>query len=87
MLQNLIPSFPWTALHALHPCAIQGTEGIKFSHLATLTRMSFYAFAIMALAQKFNQDGKKVAKEAFENAQQYQEKKRERVSIKFEFLI
>ena len=42
--------------------------------------MSFYAFAIMALAQKFNQDGKKAAKTAFENAQQYQERKRERVS-------
>ena len=35
-LQNLIPSFPWTAPHALHPGAIQGKEGIKFCHLATL---------------------------------------------------
>ena len=43
-LQNLIPSFPWIAPprpppcapHALHPCAIQGKEGIKFCHLATL---------------------------------------------------
>ena len=35
-LQNLIPSFPWIAPHALHPGAIQGKEGIKFCHLATL---------------------------------------------------
>ena len=35
-LQNLIPSFPWIAPHALHPGAIQGMEGIKFCHLATL---------------------------------------------------
>ena len=34
--QNLIPSFPWIALPALHPGAIQGKEGIKFCHLATL---------------------------------------------------
>ena len=33
---NLIPSFPWIAPHALHPGAIQGKEGIKFCHLATL---------------------------------------------------
>ena len=37
-LQNLIPSFPWIAPHALHPGAIQGKEGIKFCHLATLNR-------------------------------------------------
>ena len=37
-LQNLIPSFPWIAPHALHPGAIQGKEGIKFCHLATLWR-------------------------------------------------
>ena len=35
-LQNVIPSFPWIAPHALHPGAIQGKEGIKFCHLATL---------------------------------------------------
>ena len=35
-LQNLIPSFPWIAPHALHPGAIQGKEGTKFCHLATL---------------------------------------------------
>ena len=35
-LQNLIPSFPWIAPHALHPGAIQGKEEIKFCHLATL---------------------------------------------------
>ena len=35
-LQNLIPSFPWIAPHALHPGAIRGKEGIKFCHLATL---------------------------------------------------
>ena len=35
-LQNLIPSFPWIVPHALHPGAIQGKEGIKFCHLATL---------------------------------------------------
>ena len=35
-LQNLIPSFPWIAPPALHPGAIQGKEGIKFCHLATL---------------------------------------------------
>ena len=35
-LQNLIPSFPWIAPHALHPGAIQGKEGIKFCNLATL---------------------------------------------------
>ena len=34
-LQNLIPSFPWIAPHALHPGAIRGKEGIKFCHLAT----------------------------------------------------
>ena len=34
-LQNLIPSFPWIAPHALHPGAIQGKEGIKFCHLVT----------------------------------------------------
>ena len=28
-LQNLIPSFPWIAPHALHSGAIQGKEGIK----------------------------------------------------------
>ena len=33
MLQNLIPSFPWIA-----PNVIQGKEGIKFCHLATLAR-------------------------------------------------
>ena len=37
-LQNLIPSFPYIAPHALHPGAIQGKEGIKFCHLATLFR-------------------------------------------------
>ena len=35
-LQNLIPSFPWIASHALHPGTIQGKEGIKFCHLAKL---------------------------------------------------
>ena len=35
-LQNVIPSFPWIASHALHPGAIQGKEGIQFCHLATL---------------------------------------------------
>ena len=35
-LQNLIPSFPWIAPHTLNPGAIQGKEGIKFYHLATL---------------------------------------------------
>ena len=35
-LQNLIPSFPWIAPPTLHPVAIQGKEGIKFCHLATL---------------------------------------------------
>ena len=45
--------------------------------------MSFYAFAIIALAHKFNQDRRKAAKEAFENAQQYQEKKRKRVRIDY----
>ena len=35
-LQNLIPSFPWIAPPALHPGAIQGKEGIKFCHLATM---------------------------------------------------
>ena len=40
-LQNLIPSFPWIAPgwrapHVLHPGLIQGKEGIKFCHLATL---------------------------------------------------
>ena len=35
-LQNLIPSFPWIVPHALHPGAIQGKEGIKCYHLATL---------------------------------------------------
>ena len=35
-LQNLIPSFPWMAPHALHPGAIQGKEGIKFCHLAIM---------------------------------------------------
>ena len=34
--ENLIPSFPWIAPHTLHPGAIQGKEGIKFCHLATL---------------------------------------------------
>ena len=34
-LQNLIPSFPWIAPHALHPGAIQGKEGIKFCYLVT----------------------------------------------------
>ena len=29
-------SWPWLAPHALHPGAIQGKEGIKFCHLATL---------------------------------------------------
>ena len=44
-LQNLIPSFPWIAPHALHPGAIQGKEGIKFCHLATLiTDRSFWHF-------------------------------------------
>ena len=37
-LQNLIPSSPWIAPLALHPGAIQGKEGIKFCHLATLSR-------------------------------------------------
>ena len=36
-LQNLIPSFPW---RNLYPGAIQGKEGIKFCHLATLTDCS-----------------------------------------------
>ena len=35
-LQNLIPSFPWSAPIALHPSAIHEKEGIKFCHLATL---------------------------------------------------
>ena len=35
-LQNLVPSFPWIAPHALHPGAIQGKEGIKFCYLATM---------------------------------------------------
>ena len=39
-LQNLIPSFPWIAPHALHPGAIQGKEGIKSCHLATLKVMT-----------------------------------------------
>ena len=34
----MIPSFPWIAPHALQPGAIQGKEGIKFCHLATLVR-------------------------------------------------
>ena len=37
--RNLIPSFPWIAPHALHPGAIQGKEGIKFCHLATLPQL------------------------------------------------
>ena len=36
MLQNLIPYFPRTAPPALHPDTIQGKEGIKFCHLASL---------------------------------------------------
>ena len=35
-LQNLIPSVPWIAPDALHTGTIQGKEGIKFCHLATL---------------------------------------------------
>ena len=35
-LQNLIPSYLGLRPHALHPGAIQGKEGIKFCHLATL---------------------------------------------------
>ena len=34
--ENLIPYFPWIAPPALHLGAIQGKEGIKFFHLATL---------------------------------------------------
>ena len=37
-LQIVIPSFPWIAPLVLHPVAIQGEEGIKFCHLATLAR-------------------------------------------------
>ena len=36
-LQNLIPSFPWIVPPTLHPSPIQGMEGIKFCHLATMT--------------------------------------------------
>ena len=35
-LQNLIPSFPWIVPPTLYPGAIQGKEGIKFCHLATV---------------------------------------------------
>ena len=36
-LQNLIPSLPWIVPpHAIHPGTIQGKEGIKLYHLATL---------------------------------------------------
>ena len=44
-LQNMIPSFPWIVPHALHPGAIQGKEGIKFCHLATLIRKIEYRSA------------------------------------------
>ena len=37
-LQNLIPCFLGLRPHALNPVAIQGKEGIKFCHLATLLR-------------------------------------------------
>ena len=36
-LQILILAFSWIALPTIQPCAIQGKEGIKFCHLATLT--------------------------------------------------
>ena len=48
-LQNLIASFPWIALHALHPGAIQGKEGIKFCHLATLMSKSATCDVIWSL--------------------------------------
>ena len=35
-LQNLIPSFPWLAPPHPPPWPVQGKEGIKFFHLATL---------------------------------------------------
>ena len=43
-LQNLIPSFPWIATPPVHPGAIQGKEGIKFCHLATLLPHSISKF-------------------------------------------
>ena len=46
-LQNLIPSFPWNAPHALYPGTIQGKEGIKFCHLATL-RPSVHSLIIIS---------------------------------------
>ena len=50
-MQNLIPSFPWIApTPALHPGAIQGKEGIKFCHLATLPEAVVVAAVVVLVA-------------------------------------
>ena len=56
-LQNLIPSFPWIAPPALHPGTIQGKEGIKFCHLATmhLIKLSSALVAISFVAVLYGQ--------------------------------